>query len=113
MPSRKKDSQQEQPEDGQPQEPSTFEEAFTRLEETVRALENGPLSLDQSTRLFEQGIGLAKRCNELLSAAELKVTRLQTAFAEQMRFVPDEDSGDAGDGGAGSADGNDNGQEGG
>ena len=35
-------------------------------------------------------MGLAKRCNELLSATELRVTRLQTAFAEQMRFVPEE-----------------------
>lgn len=73
-------------------EPSSFEDAFSRLEDAVRKLETGPLSLDDSTRLFEEGMGLAKRCNELLSATELRVTRLQSAFAEQMRFVP-EDSG--------------------
>ena len=33
---------------------------------------------------------LAKRCNELLTRAELKVSRLQTEFAEQMSLVPDE-----------------------
>ncbi|MDA1257421.1 MAG: exodeoxyribonuclease VII small subunit [Chloroflexi bacterium] len=71
-------------------EPASFEDAFTSLEETVRKLEAGPLTLDESTRLFEDGMGLAKRCNELLSATELRVTRLQTAFAEQMRFVPEE-----------------------
>lgn len=78
-------------------EPKSFEEAFTRLEETVRSLEAGPLSLDQATRLFEQGISLAKRCNELLSAAELKVSRLQTAFAEQMRLVAEDAEGGDGD----------------
>jgi hypothetical protein len=42
-------------------------------------------------------MGLAKRCNELLSATELKVTRLQSAFAEQMRFVPDDSGSDPDD----------------
>ncbi len=75
-------------------EPANFEDAFTKLEETVRNLEAGPLTLDESTRLFEEGMSLAKRCNELLSATELRVTRLQTAFAEQMRFVPDDSQDD-------------------
>ena len=78
-------------------EPANFEDAFTKLEETVRNLEAGPLTLDESTRMFEEGMGLAKRCNELLSATELRVTRLQAAFAEQMRFVPDESPGEFGD----------------
>ena len=77
--------------------PVNFEDAFTKLEDMVRNLEAGPLTLDESTRLFEDGMGLAKRCNELLSATELKVTRLQTAFAEQMRFVPDDAPDDFGD----------------
>ena len=79
------------------QEPASFEDAFSRLEDAVRKLETGPLSLDDSTRLFEEGMGLAKRCNELLSATELKVTRLQSAFAEQMRFVPEESDDDSDD----------------
>ena len=70
--------------------PATFEEAFTRLEQTIRALETGRLSLDEAAHLFEEGMSLARRCNELLSAAELKVTRLRTAFAEQMEFISDE-----------------------
>ena len=82
--------EESQPEAVQP--PETFEESFTRLEQTVRALETGRLSLEEATRLFEEGMSLARRCNELLSAAELKVNRLRTAFAEQMQFVPEEDS---------------------
>ncbi len=68
----------------------TFELAFTKLEESVRRLEAGQLTLDEATRLYEEGMRLAKRCNELLSRAELRITRLQSDFAEQMAMV-DED----------------------
>ena len=68
----------------------SFEESFSQLEETVRKLEAGQLPLDQATGLFEEGMKLARRCNELLSSAELKVSRLQTAFAEQMRLLDDD-----------------------
>ncbi len=70
----------------------SFEEAFTRLEQTVQALETGGLSLEEATRLFEEGMRLARLCNEVLSATELKVTRLQTAFGEQMRFLGEDPS---------------------
>ena len=70
-------------------EPS-FEEAYGRLEETVRALEEGGLSLAEATRLFEDGMRLARICSELLSSAELRITRLQTAFGEQMRLLTEE-----------------------
>lgn len=68
----------------------SFEEAFARLEQTVQSLEAGGLTLEEATRLFEEGMRVARMCNERLSAAELKVTRLQTAFGEQMRFMEEE-----------------------
>ncbi len=68
----------------------SFEEAFQLLEEKVQALEAGGLTLEEATRLFEEGMRLARICNEVLSAAELKVTRLRTAFGEQMRFLEEE-----------------------
>ena len=64
-----------------------FEDAFTQLRETVESLERGGLSLEEATRLFDQGMRLAKTCNELLAAAELKITRLQRSFGEQMAMV--------------------------
>ena len=74
-------------------EPATksFESAFSELEEVVRKLENGGLSLDQSTTLFEMGMKLASKCNEILTSSELKITRLQKNFAEQMNLVPDDE----------------------
>ncbi len=75
----------------------SFEEAYTSLEETVRALEEGGLPLSEATRLFEEGTRLARICNELLSAAELRITRLQTAYGEQMRLLTEDRERDAED----------------
>lgn len=68
----------------------SFEQAYSRLEETVHALEEGGLSLAEATRLFEDGMRLARLCGELLSSAEMKITRLQTAFGEQMRLLTED-----------------------
>ena len=65
----------------------SFEEAFVQLRETVQALEAGNLSLDEATKLFDKGMRLAKICNEILSAAELRITRLQRSFGEQMAMI--------------------------
>ena len=53
-----------------------FEAAVARLEEIVRAMEQGDLPLEQSLQLFEEGTGLVKSCNQLLSQAELKIAQL-------------------------------------
>ena len=65
----------------------TFEQALARLDGTVEALESGGLSLEESTRLYEEGIGLARLCSEALASAELRITRIRTAHGEQMRFL--------------------------
>ena len=74
---------------GEPEEQLTFEAAYQRLEQTVQALESGGLTLDEATNLYADGARLARVCNELLSSAELRITRLQTSLGEQMRFIQD------------------------
>ncbi|GAG12185.1 unnamed protein product [marine sediment metagenome] len=59
----------------------SFEKAFRRLEEAVARLEEGGLPLEEALALYEEGMGLAKSCQELLDKAELRITRLQEAFA--------------------------------
>lgn len=54
----------------------TFEEALARLEEIVRALENGGAPLDKSLAMFEEGVGLVKLCGNRLDEAEHKITVL-------------------------------------
>jgi exodeoxyribonuclease VII small subunit len=65
----------------------SFEEAYAQLDQTVRSLEAGGVTLDEATRLFEEGMRLARICQEHLAATELKVTRLQRSFGEQMEFI--------------------------
>lgn len=50
-----------------------FEEAMLSLEDIVKKLEGGTLSLDDSLKAFEEAISLVKVCNEKLDAAEQKV----------------------------------------
>lgn len=51
----------------------TFEASMHELEEVVSKLENGDITLDDSLKLFEQGIKLAKTCQKKLDDAEKKV----------------------------------------
>jgi exodeoxyribonuclease VII small subunit len=51
----------------------TFEEAMTKLEDTVRKLEGGSMSLDDSLAAFEEAVTLVKICNEKLETAERRV----------------------------------------
>ncbi len=71
-------------------EPESFEDAFTRLEDVVRGLESGQMTLNQSTALFEEGMRLAKICNEILGNAELKIKRLQEGHTTQMNMLSDD-----------------------
>ena len=50
-----------------------FEEAMKRLEEIVRLLENGQVSLDESIKLYEEGVALVNSANKLLSSAKQKL----------------------------------------
>lgn len=61
----------------------SFEESVSRLEEIVRALENGNVTLDESIKLYEEGIALVRNCNGKLDSAEKKIRILtQTADGE-------------------------------
>ena len=50
-----------------------FEKALARLETIVSELERGELSLDDSLKIFEEGVKLSKTCLKILDEAEQKV----------------------------------------
>ena len=54
----------------------TFEEAMKRLEEIVERLGEGNLSLEESLKLFEEGMELCKVCHKKLDEAGYKVEKL-------------------------------------
>lgn len=53
-----------------------FEEAMERLENIVESLEKGDLSLEESLKVFEEGMKLVSFCSGKLDEAEQKVTML-------------------------------------
>lgn len=70
-----------------------FEEAISRLEDAVRLLEGGALSLDESIDKYEEALKYVKICNEMLEKAEQKV-KILTEGADGMisdrPFIQDE-----------------------
>jgi exodeoxyribonuclease VII small subunit len=52
---------------------ASFEEQLTALEKVVERLERGELSLDESVRLFEEGMRLSEACKVQLESAEGKI----------------------------------------
>lgn len=55
----------------------TFEQSIKRLDEIVKNLEKGDVSLSDSMSLFEEGTALIKACGEMLDKAEQKVVMLK------------------------------------
>jgi exodeoxyribonuclease VII small subunit len=50
-----------------------FEEALERLEDIVRKMEAGDMTLEESLKAFEEGIKLARLCSRKLDEAERRV----------------------------------------
>ncbi|HVA90028.1 MAG TPA: exodeoxyribonuclease VII small subunit [Chloroflexota bacterium] len=53
--------------------PAAFETQMKRLEAVVAQLEHTDLSLDDSVKLFEEGMGLVQECRQQLEAAEGRI----------------------------------------
>ena len=53
-----------------------FEVSLQKLKKIIEKLEDGDISLEESVKSFEEGVGLVKECQKQLSQAELKVKKL-------------------------------------
>jgi exodeoxyribonuclease VII small subunit len=51
----------------------TFESSLAELEKIVEQLEEGDLPLEESLKLFENGVKLSRECRERLSDAERRI----------------------------------------
>lgn len=58
-----------------------FEKKLSRLEEIVQKMEKGDLALEESLKLFEEGVKLSRECHQRLSDAESKVKILMSVDA--------------------------------
>lgn len=60
----------------------SFEESMQNLEEIVRKLESGSPTLDDSIKMFEEGVRYTNICNEYLKDAKMKVEMLTKKDSE-------------------------------
>jgi exodeoxyribonuclease VII small subunit len=65
-----------------------FEDALTRLEGIVEAMEGEELPLETLLSKYEEGTRLAKVCQEKLTAADLKIQQLEKSAAGEMKLKP-------------------------
>jgi exodeoxyribonuclease VII small subunit len=75
-----------------------FEDALKKLEKIVSKLEDGDIPLEESLRLFEEGIRLSRFCNQKLDEAEKKVEILlknREGNLKPQPFDPSVNSGQA------------------
>jgi exodeoxyribonuclease VII small subunit len=74
-----------------------FEDDLTKLEGVVERLERGELTLDESVRLFEEGVRLSAACKKELEQAEGRIQVLVEGKSGKMHAAEvdlDEDDND-------------------
>ena len=59
-----------------------FEASLDKLEKLVGKMEKGDLSLEDSLKIFEEGVRLTRECQEALAQAELKIKMLMEENGE-------------------------------
>ncbi len=57
----------------------SFEESMNKLEELVKKLEGGNLSLDESLKIYAEAVELRDRCRKILDESERKVQKLMNS----------------------------------
>jgi exodeoxyribonuclease VII small subunit len=62
-----------------------FEDTLSALEAVVDHLERGRLSIDESVTWYELGLGLSRRCADLLQQAELRISTIEAHYAPDAR----------------------------
>ncbi len=66
----------------------TFEEALQQLEAVVKKLEKPDLPLEESIRLFEEGMKLSEVCSTKLDSAQQRVEILQKQASGELKPTP-------------------------
>ena len=66
----------------------TFEASLKELEKIVKQLEEGDMPLDESLKLFETGVRLARECRERLTNAERRIEVLMKESDGSISLEP-------------------------
>jgi exodeoxyribonuclease VII small subunit len=66
----------------------TFEDALTKLEGIVERMEGDDLPLEQLLAQYEEGVKLAKVCQDKLADAEVKIQQLEQTAGGELKLKP-------------------------
>jgi exodeoxyribonuclease VII small subunit len=80
------------PDSSAPDAPASFEKGLEQLEQIVRELERGEMSLEESIALFEKGMSLSEMCRKQLEDAETKVEVLRRQGTSRVAGLPESSS---------------------
>ncbi len=79
----------------------TFEQAMKRLEEIAQSLEGGDIPIEDSIKMYEEGIKLIEFCENKLNEAEKKIQKLSRSAEGELQLtslegesIEDKDSND-------------------
>ena len=64
----------------------TLEQSFEKLEQIIGNLENGDVSLEDSFKLYNEGIKLIQNCNQQLDKVEKKIVVLNQKEGDEDEF---------------------------
>jgi exodeoxyribonuclease VII small subunit len=65
-----------------------FEEAMQRLDAIVEALESGEIGIEESIAKYEEAMGLATQCRQILDEAEQRIQQIQVNAAGKVELTP-------------------------
>ncbi|HEC93317.1 MAG TPA: exodeoxyribonuclease VII small subunit [Candidatus Atribacteria bacterium] len=66
----------------------SFEDYLKKLERIVQQLEEGELTLDESVKLYEEGMSISKLCLEKLNKAKQKIEKLIIEDGDKYSIKP-------------------------
>jgi exodeoxyribonuclease VII small subunit len=66
----------------------SFEQAISELEQIVRQLEQGDISLEQSIAHYTRGTALKAHCQQLLQRAKLQVEQIMVTSSGEVSVAP-------------------------
>ncbi len=71
-------------------EESSFDDSLRRLEQIVEQMERGDIPLEESLKLYEEGIVLSKACAQKLQQAEVTIKRLGKDLEGNLKLFEEE-----------------------
>ena len=66
----------------------SFEKALSRLEEIAEKLESGDLPLEESLKIFKEGIELSRWCSQILNQTESELKKLVKLEGKKFKLEP-------------------------